>query len=126
MHPAQGTIVQETVACCGPDYGGMLEVSRALARLANLRLLVAALALPLVKTRFGAAPNMLGDAVRAKDAPAHHSRRRLRVEPGENIVPSVLAPDDDPGHIPLLLRAPRVLLFGIPTSGMARGFHSNP
>ena len=48
--------------------------------------------------RLGRTPHMFDDAVRAEDAAAGDRRRTLAVEAGEDIMPGVLAPDNDPGH----------------------------
>ena len=76
------------------------------ARLAN-QWLLPPLTLAIVEPRFGAAPHMFGDAIGAEDPSACDRGRGLAVEPREDIMPGVLAPDNDSRH-DRLLSAPLV------------------
>jgi hypothetical protein len=54
---------------------------------------------------------MIGRAVRAIDPAADHDRRLFGVDPGENVMAGVLAPDDNSGHGGLLMKFPASLFL---------------
>jgi hypothetical protein len=64
--------------------------------------LLRALAAAVIEPHFGRTPDMFGDAIRAENSATDDCWLALAVEPGEDIVSGVLAPDNDPGHGRLL------------------------